>query len=821
MGYVLVVDDNEPTLAFLRALLTGHGIALECARNGVEALAEARRTPPLLVLSDLLMPIMDGYTLLRHWKVDGALNTIPFVVYTATYTDLDDERLALDLGADAFIQKFIEPSDLVARLKQVIADSANHGASLPAVVSFEESVHLKYSEALVRKLESKTLQLHASNRVLQSEIRWRRETTSTQVAILDALDAKVALIDSVGVILTVNRAWRRDADINQPSDADAGVGQNYLELCDAGQYPFASEAKLVAAGIRGVLSGEAPHFNIEYPCHPPARQRWFRMTVTPFRSEGLSGAVVMHVEITDVKSAEQRLADSEAQYLLLLNSTAEGIYRLDINGICTFCNPTAARLLGYSDPRQIVGQSVHEHHHHSRPDGTPYPLEECKVYQAVRTGNGSHADDEVFVRADGSQFPVEYWSYPILRGADILGTVVTFLDITVRRNLEAAFLQAQKMEAVGRLAGGVAHDFNNALQVILTYGELLDERLTSDELGRQHNLQIVAAGHRAASLTRQLLAFSRKQVLRPTLLELGSVVGDIEEMLRRTIGEHISFAVNCDSASTVLADRGQVEQVVINLVINAGDAMPDGGEILITTSDVRVGPQSVEHGEFVEAGDYVILSVRDTGAGMSESVRSRIFEPFFTTKEAGKGTGLGLSTVYGIVKQSNGYITVDSEVGRGTNFNVYFPIAAGTPEEHVEIRKSGRPAGGTETILLVEDETSLRSVVGDTLRSHGYTVLEAHDGTSGIDLANRVEAPIALLLTDVVLPGGGGGRHVAGELMSSRPAMKVIYMSGYADEFIAHHANIDPETVLLEKPFSTSVLLNRIRAALDPAMASR
>jgi len=816
VSYVLLVDDAEENLEYVHALFTGKGFEVDSAHNGVEALDKARRNPPLVIVADLLMPVMDGYTLLRHWKTDSTLKRIPFVVHTGTHTDPDDERLAMDLGADAFVQNFIEPGKLVERLEGVIRAAKTTPPAQPKPgYAHEESLYFKYSETLVRKLEAKTLELRAVNQSLQAEIARRREIAETQTGILDALTGNVALIDSTGVILAVNEAWRRHADVNGLGSTDFSVGQNYLKICESASATHSGEADRAAAGIRAVLAGEAPHFELEYSCSSPAQLRWFRMTVKPLKISGAVGAVIMHTEITDIRGAEQQLVDSEAQYLLLLNSTAEGILRLDVDGVCTFCNPTAARLLGYEHARELIGKKVHERHHHTQADGTPFAAAKCKIHQAFSTGEGTHADDEVFFRADGTQFPVEYWSHPIIKGRNIQGAVVTFLDISERRNLEGQFLQAQKMEAVGRLAGGVAHDFNNALQVILTYGELLDEHLTNDEVGAKHNQQIVAAGQRAASLTRQLLAFSRKQMLRPVLLDLSAVIHDLEELLRRMIGEHIKLHMVCvATGAAILADRSQLEQVLLNLVINASDAMPQGGELFIKTSNVKIGPTKQPPIVPITFGKYVMLTVRDTGTGMTPAVMERIFEPFFTTKESGKGTGLGLSTVYGIVKQSKGYITVNSKVGKGTRFNVYFPIVEGAVGAEIPRKQLNRPVGGTETILVVEDEDSLRAVVADTLRANGYVVLEAHDGKAGIEFAARFDAPIDLLVTDVILPGATG-REVASRLSADRPKMKVIFMSGYTDDFIADHGIIGPETVLLEKPFAIGQLLLRVRETLD------
>ena len=816
MPYVLLVDDRDDNLEYLRALLQGSHFQVETANQGVEALAKARENAPTLVISDLLMPIMDGYTLLRHWKSDPLLKDVPFIVYTATYTEPEDERLALNLGADAFILKPAEPKDFLARIHQVLNNSVASVSPSVKRPGVEEHTLLKqYSEALIRKLEEKTRQLEESNRALQVQIIERSEIAQTQIAILNALPARVALVDSQGVIVAVNESWRRFAAANVPTAPEFGVGQNYLGICDNAEGSGAPEPAEVAAGIRSVLRGESRGFAVEYPCQAPMQEGWFRMMVTALHSNRSAGAVVMHIDISDRKDVELRLRESQEEYLLLLNSTAEGIYGLDLNGVCTFCNLAAARLLGYQRPEEIVGQSVHEHHHHSLADGKPLAISECRVHHAFRSGEETHADNEVFHRKDGTHFPVEYWAHPIRRDTDILGAVVAFQDISERRSLEAQFLQAQKMEAVGQLAGGVAHDFNNALQVVITCSELLDERLIGHPVEREYIREIQAAGERGATLTRQLLAFSRKQLLRPVLLNLNVVVDGIQEMLRRMIGEDIELKVAYEAnVRAIEADAGQIEQVLMNLAVNARDAMPHGGELVISTSNIDTSPEETQRYSFAQAGHYVMLSIRDTGCGMDAATQSRIFEPFFTTKEAGKGTGLGLSTVYGIVKQSGGFIEVDSKPDKGTHFRIYFPSADGTPEQVVLPPQRDGNRGGTESILLVEDERSLRTLVSTALRASGYTVFEAQNGRAGIAIGGQSDVRIDLLVTDVILPDLSGPQ-VAEHLVASHPSLKVLYISGYTDDYISHLGVMDDATLLLQKPFSIGSLLAKIREALD------
>ncbi len=381
-------------------------------------------------------------------------------------------------------------------------------------------------------------------------------------------------------------------------------------------------------------------------------------------------------------------------------------------------------------------------------------------------------------------------------------------------NLEAQLRQMQKMEAVGQLAGGIAHDFNNLLMVINGYSKLLLDRHGTSESPGSELRQIREAGDRAAALVQQLLAFSRRQVLVPVVVDLNGVVAGIQIMLQGLLGEGIDLALDLDRAiGHVKADPGQLEQVLLNLVLNARDAMPQGGKLTIETRNRDI-TESNRHGQIVRPGRYVTLSVSDTGCGMDRETQARIFEPFFTTKERGKGTGLGLSTVYGIVKQSGGYVFVYSEPGQGSTFRIYLPrveeavaASARPPVEPV-------PAAGTERILLVEDDPAVRTLLRDVLLGHGYTVLEARHGVEALLVANQDPAPIHLLLTDVVMPQMSG-RELAERLRQGRPDLKVLYISGYSETAVVHHGVLDPGTVLLQKPFETSVLLRSVREVLE------
>jgi len=382
--------------------------------------------------------------------------------------------------------------------------------------------------------------------------------------------------------------------------------------------------------------------------------------------------------------------------------------------------------------------------------------------------------------------------------------------------LEEQLLQSQKMEAVGRLAGGVAHDFNNLMQIILSYAEMAVERSAMDPEERQDLEEIKKAATRAANLTRQLLAFSRKQVLDPKVLDLNAVLKDLEKMLPRLIGEDVNFQlILAPDLGRIKADPSQIENVIMNLAVNARDAMQYGGTLTIETGNTEIDEEYARFHPFLPPGRYVMITVTDTGVGMDAEVRSHIFEPFFTTKEAGKGTGLGLATVYGVVKQSGGYIWVYSEAGKGASFKILLPCV---DESAVEVKLGSEreeSPRGSETILLVEDESSLRKLVSQLLRTWGYTVLEASHGEEAINMARIHPGAIDLLLTDVVMPAMSG-RELAKLLVPLREGIKILYMSGYTDDTILQHGVLDPGSALLQKPFTQETLSRKVYEALHP-----
>jgi len=418
------------------------------------------------------------------------------------------------------------------------------------------------------------------------------------------------------------------------------------------------------------------------------------------------------------------------------------------------------------------------------------------------------------IKADGSEFPVALTTGPVRdESGQPVALVGVVRDLTREKALQVQLIQAEKLVSIGQLAGGVAHDFNNLLTVILGRCDLLLTRSPLEEPVRRGIDLISKTGQRAVTLTRQLLAFSRKQVLEPRVLDLNAVVPETAKMLERLIGEHIELVFRpAPDLGRVRVDPGQIEQVLMNLVVNARDAMPEGGRLTIETANVELGEDYVRGHVGAQPGAHVMLAVSDTGTGMDAATRARVFEPFFTTKAPGKGTGLGLAMVYGIVTQSGGSIWVDSEPGRGTTFKIYLPRVEEAPEAPAAAQR--QPERGTETILVTEDDADVRTLVCEILGAYGYTVFEAGRPADALTIAERYAGVIHLFLTDVIMPEMTG-RALADRLVALRPEMKVLYMSGYTDDAIVHHGTLDPGTHFVQKPMTPEALTRKVREVLD------
>ena len=528
--------------------------------------------------------------------------------------------------------------------------------------------------------------------------------------------------------------------------------------------------------------------------------------ILKFVSQQLAAAI-------EHKRHEEALRRSEARSRSLILSAAFGICRCTVGGRFLDVNPALITMLGQGSVEDLLRLNA-------RRDVFVNPQEWDRLAEDYRRSSLNGVEVQ-WRRKDGRIIIVRL-SGCAASSSDEPEEVLELIaeDITDRRQLEEQLRQAQKMDAVGRLAGGVAHDFNNLLMVINGYTEVLLEQLEKGSAMHQKVESIQQAADRAATLTRQLLAFSRKQFLELKVVDVNSVIEDMERLLRPLIGENIELVTRLSTeAGHTRADASQLEQVIMNLVVNAKDAMPQGGKLTLQSRDVTVR-QKFRETRFIQPGRYAVISVSDTGHGMDKETQSRIFEPFFTTKEKGKGTGLGLSTVYGIVKQSNGYVFAESEPGAGTTFYVYLPRAEESAEELSPAKSPQNEADGCETVLLVEDEESVRELVRLTLTARGYKVLEAENGECGLRIAEDFKEHIDILITDVVMPGIGG-RELAKKLQALRPGISVLYLSGYTEDTVVTQGALGPDTAFLQKPFTLQNLAKKVREVLRSKSAPK
>jgi len=507
--------------------------------------------------------------------------------------------------------------------------------------------------------------------------------------------------------------------------------------------------------------------------------------------------------------AASELRQSEQQYSSIIRGAPYGIYRADERGRILMANPAMVEILGHSSEAEVLGLNVEN-------DIYVDPQDRRDILNEIGNGKTYHRREVKWRRKDGRIIIVRLAGRRFETSSGGPTVYEAFVqDITEQRLLEQQFQQAQKMEAIGRLAGGVAHDFNNLLMIIRGCAELLDHHKSEPAKVGGYIKQINDATAIAASVIQQLMAFSRKQVPERSALDCNAVLRDLRKMLPRLLGEDIQIVFNAGHAlERISADRAQLEQIILNLAVNARDAMPQGGKLVIATTNVFLNSAQIEKpGVELPSGSYVLLSVTDSGTGMPPDIQSHIFEPFFTTKERGKGTGLGLATVYGIVKESHGHIAVESAPGRGTTFKIYFP-AVGLPKEAPAVAPSvAMGPGGSETILLVEDEAALREITSEYLQSRGYRVLTAGSGMHALEICRSHQEPIDLLLTDIVMPGIRGPELVKAAL-NMRPGLRVIYVSGYADRGL-ESGDMERNVVFLHKPYSLVDLGQKIRSTVS------
>ncbi len=942
---LLIVDDMEVNLELLEARLEGSGYEVTTARNGIEALEILKTDSFDMIISDILMPKMDGYQLCRECKRDDTLRKIPFVFYTATYTDKKDEQFALSLGADRFIVKPMEHKRFMEIIEGILKNHKKGLLPSPEMPVEKEDIYFKeYSQRLINKLEKKLLDLEKEITRRKRADEALRKSERYYRSVLYALHEDILVIDPHYRITDVNNTFLVTSGIarnvrdyedvigrhcfevshgyNEPCDRHGeecllrevfktGESRNCLhehQLADGSKFwadtllsPLKDEKGKVTHVIEavrdvtdvqkanevlrkrtydlgkrvkelnclygisrlvekpGISLGEVLQGTVDlipsswqYPEITCVRiilkgQEYktanFRETVWKQASditvhdkrigtvevyylvekpEGDEGPFLKEERdlifaicerlgrIITRAQTKEALRESEERFRELAELLPETIYEMDARGNLTFVNHKAFEDFQYNQQDFDQGLNGFDL---IIPEGRDRAM---KNMQKILRGENAGLQEVTALRKDGSTFPALFHSTAILREGKVVGLRGFVIDITERKKLESQLIQAQKMEAIGRLSGGIAHDFNNLLTTIIGYSELMFEDLSDNDPLRKFLAEIIKAGNSAASLTRQLLAFSRKQVFELEVFDLNEEITDLKKMLQRLIGEDVRLdTFLTPKLGKIKADQAQMQQVIINLAVNARDAMPRGGKLTIETADVDLDESYVrEHDVKLEPGPYVMLSVSDTGIGMDKETQDNIFEPFFTTKEKGKGTGLGLATVYGIVKQSDGYIWVYSETGKGTAFKIYMPVVQEEAVSKKEKQVSSEQLKGSETVLLVEDEQYVRNLLGRVLKQYGYTVLEAQDGEEAMNLSAHYKDRIHLMVTDVVMPGMSG-RELADRLKAFRPDMRVLFMSGYTDDAIVHHGILDSEVYFIQKPMSPKALARKVQEVLN------
>jgi PAS domain S-box-containing protein len=791
---VLIVDDNPANREGLRQVLQAEGHETVEAADGLEGLENLRSKEFDAVLADVLMPRMDGYRFTYEVRRNEELRDIPIVIYTASYTSPADEDLAMRVGADRFVSR---PAPAGAIL-EALTDAVSSRKSFHRAPAAEELEVLKqFSDGLVLELEKRTIELEGAKDLVSEAYEALRESEKRYRDLVDQAPIGIFQTTPDGKFLSVNTAFAAMLGYGSPAQL--------LQVSAVDIYPDPSDRAdvLDAIGRTGGVSGLGVRLR-----RKDGAPAWIRADGRAARGSGgeIERYEVFATDITDQRTAERALRASEERHRELMEHAQDAIFVQDAQGIVQEVNRATEQLTGVSR-QELVGRSFLE---------TLPPADREDVFRKFRkTLEHGRTLEPVQVRIqrrDGTMVPGEVKASVVeVDGRSLVFAIVR--DVSERNAMAEQLRMAQKMEAVGQLAGGVAHDFNNLLTAILGYSQLLAPELRGNPEHFSAIEEIRKAGERAAGLTRQLLAFSRKQILELKVLDLNEVVRHIQEMLSRLIGEDIQVVTNLDPAlGSVRADAGQIEQVIMNLAVNARDAMPRGGQLSLETANVELDETYAQTHVAVQPGQYVMLAVSDTGVGMDGATRDRVFEPFFTTKAKGHGTGLGLSTVYGIVKQSGGYIWVYTEPGKGTSFKVYLPRVPAPAEALAVPEPTSVPALGNETVLLVEDEEAVRKLECKTLEARGYRVLEAADGGEAVEIAERES--VDLLLTDMVLPGMGGG-EIAVRVREIHPRVKVLYTSGYTDDAIVRRGLMERGAAFLEKPFTPNRLARKIREVLD------
>lgn len=790
MKNILIVDDNEQNRYMLETFLTASGYSIASASNGAQALEMARAAPPHMVITDILMPVMDGFSLCREWKSDARLNTAPLIFYTATYTDSRDQEFALGLGAERFL---IKPMDLDALLETITDVFTTHDPArrnpAPEPRS-DETVYLKeYNETLIRKLENKMLALE------KSELRYRTlfERNADGLLIAD--------------IHTKRFLYANPKLLNM-------LGYSHDELIALGVENIHPENNLSQVqNTFEILAQRQQTLASNIPCLRKDGTTFFAdINATQMEFEGRPCLLGMFRDVTERKRITDELQAMTDRMLLATSAAKIGIWDLDIAGNTLIWDESMHRIYGLPPDRFAGSFEAWE--------ACLHPQDRDRMHEEYLMALNGEKDYDTEFRVIWPDESVHHIRAKGHVARDESGAPLRMIginmDITGRKQAEAEnmaareqLLKMQKLEILGQLAGGIAHDFNNMLTPILCLAELECSSISPNTPLHQSLSEIHAAALHAKDLTSQLLAFSRKQPLELSVLNISTVISEFKHMLRRLIREDIEIHYHLESpAQSIQGDAGQIRQIIMNIAINADHAMPNGGKLLIETHAVDLDHAYAATHPEVQPGPFVMLSLGDTGCGMSPDTADRIFEPFFTTKSADRGTGLGLSTVHGIVKQHGGIISVYSEPGVGTTFKIYFPAVDKIPE-HKPDRQPREQRHGNATVLLAEDDRAMRRLARKILENLGYTVLAAATPGEALAMAARNAGPIHLLVTDVIMPGMNG-RELYQEISIAHPAAKVLFMSGYTDNEIAHHGMVDKNIHFIPKPFTVQSFSTKV-----------
>ncbi|MEP7305949.1 MAG: response regulator [Acidobacteriota bacterium] len=825
---LLIVDDDHVQLKLARLLFAGWGFEATAASSAREALAAARTGRPEVILSDVFMPGTDGFELCLAVRREPDLAGVPVVLLSGQYGSTADQDLARRVGANALVLRTPDFGNALLAIEEALKTQAPMPTSEP-----DDQLELRHARLVIHQLEKQNAELAgfaqrcsvqaAEISLLSGVADALTRKTNIDAALRDVLAATLdAAGISKGALILRDEAGR--LELRQ------GVG--FSESEREGLAHFFGHASLLedivqrGASVSLPSAGMAPGVSRDIlTCAGVAS-----FQIVPLISDGRGmGVMMIGATQTDVTSDDSvalaramgnqvvqslelarsvaRLTASEQRYRTLLNNANDYIGVLTPDGIVREMNQRWVEFTGLPY-EELVGRHVRDF----APIGKEH--ENDAIYRAAPHVSSPTSPIEI-VAPNGSKVLMAFSRTLV----DVAGEQLVFSigrDVTQQRLLEEQLRQSQKLEAVGQLAGGVAHDFNNVLTAILGFSALMMDGLAPDDPNRQDLLEIKKAGERAAGLTRQLLAFSRKQILQPKVLNLNTVVAGMESMLKRLIFAHVDLKLSlAPGVALIKIDPTQLEQILINLAVNAADAMPRGGKLTIETGNVTLDEHYKQHHLPLVPGDFVLLAVSDTGIGMDEDIVRHIFERFFTTKGMGKGTGLGLATTYGIVKQSGGYIWVYSEPGLGSTFKIYLPqIAAGVPGSLERSPEQKDMPRGFETILLVEDDESVRLLTRIALERAGYRVLEAGNPKEAMRLVSEFRAPIHLLLSDVIMPESEG-QPLFDRLSAIIPELRVLYMSGYADDAIVRHGVLVEGTPFLQKPFTSLDLGRKVREVLQ------